>query len=242
MSGALTVEDRVRSAVHGGGGDGDRGRGDAGGSGDRAGHSDVPSPRRSKRRWVAVAALVVVLLVAVVAGVGIPSLLHYQPIRAGMFLEGPVGAPVHQEHNATVFSYRDHALVYVGLTFENTSRFTATVEGFDDGPEWGVLKFKDVRAFDQWPKGCCLPRDASVTRFPLEVPPHSTRAVVLELRMTNCESYGKDTSVSWDRLMFPVTVLGVHHRVTVPLASGSQIFVDMPGPRTATCPRAEPAP
>ena len=242
MSGAATIEEAVRRAAYGGGGDGDPGGGDTGGGGDRGGHSDVPSPRRNKRRWVAVAVLVVLVLVAVTACVGIPSLLRYQPVEAGMFLEGPVGAPSHSEHNATVFAYRDGALVDVGVTFQNTSRFAATIEGFDDGPELSALKLKDVRVFDQYPKDCCLPSAARVTHFPLDVQPHSTRAVVLELRMSNCEWASKGTSESWDQLTFPMTVLGVHHKVTLLLDSGQQIYVDMPGPRTPTCPRAQPTP
>ena len=226
MSGASTIEAGPSSASAGAG-DGDPGL-----------QSVVRTSRRRKWAWVAAALLAVV---AVVAGIAIVWVPHYQPLRGDLFGEGPVGAPSQSEHNATVYSYRDDALLDLEFTFRNPGRFAATIEGFDDGPEFGVLKVKDIRVFDRWPKGCCLPSDARATHFPLTIPPRSTRAVVLELRMTNCEYYDRGTSVNWRSLWFPMTILGVHHKLTVSLENSSQaIFIDMPGPRTRACPQSRP--
>jgi hypothetical protein len=206
-------------------------------------------PRKVRRTWrrtpmllrIAFVAAVFVLIAAALIP---PWVAHYQPVTANPFGGGPNGAPAHEEHDATVYSYRDGAAVRFDIEFHNPSRTDATITGFDDGPLLGVIKFASLRVWEQYPAGCCLPEKATPAHFPLRLPAGSTRAIHLELRMTNCEYYGGaesrgGDSVGYTQLRFPMKILGVHHVVTTVLPE--PIWIDLPGPGTARCPRSRPA-
>jgi hypothetical protein len=90
---------------------------------------------------------------------------------------------------------------------------------------------------------CCAFGLSRPARFPVRVPARSTRWIMLEFRMTNCEWYGTagnkqgGDSVGYDRFRFPMTILGIHHVVTAPLFGENKIFIDVPGQMTRYCPR-----
>jgi hypothetical protein len=204
--------------------------------------------RKVRRTWRRMSRLVRVAMIALVfallaAAIIPPWVTHYQPVTAGIFAGGPNGAPGHEEHDASVYEYRDGAVIRFDMEFRNSGRVDATITGFDDSPEFGVLKFAGLRVWEKYPAGCCLPEKATPAQFPLRVPARSTRAIHLELRMTNCEYYsgldpGDAGSVGYHELRFPMKILGVHHVVTTPLSK--PVFIDMPGPKTRYCPRADP--
>lgn len=187
--------------------------------------------------------LSVAIALVLVAAVTIPPwIAHYQPVTAEMFFGGPTTAPSRHEHDATVFSYRDGAIVRLGVGFHNSGGSEATITGFDDGPELGVLKLTGVRLIDRV-EDCCSYTTSHPGHFPVRVPAYSSRWIMLELRMTNCEWYGNvgddvgGGNVGYDQLRFPMKILGVHHVVVAPLFGSAKIFVDLPGPLTTNCPR-----
>jgi hypothetical protein len=182
---------------------------------------------------------VVAVVVALVAAVTIPTwVAHYQPVSVNVFLTSPGPLPQHSEHNDLVLSYRDNAHLVLGMLVRNSGRFDATLTGYDDGPDAGVLKFVAIRTAS--PQQCCNWATARPAKFPLRIPAGATVGLALELRLTNCEDYGNagvsgGGSVGYTELRFPMKTLGVHHLVAAPL--GSEIFIDLPGPLTQYCPR-----
>ena len=141
--------------------------------------------------------------------------MHYQPVTVTMWGGGPNDAPGHEEHNATVFSYRDGAIVRFDLELHNPAKVDATITGLDDGPLLGVLKFAGLRVWEKYPQGCCLESGATPTRVSAPGAGGSSRpGLHLSLRMTNCEYYGNDDpfaagggggdSVGYTELRFPM--------------------------------------
>jgi hypothetical protein len=212
-------------------------------------HRDLRTRRviGALRRTSVVARIaIVVAVVALVAAVTVPPwVAHYQPVSVNVYLTSPGSVPQHTEHNDLVLSYRDNARIVLGMDVRNSGRYDATLTGYDDGPLLGVLKFAAIRV-PRSEQDCCVWEAARPVRFPLRIPAHSTVMLMLELRMTNCEYYGSVggtdggvDSVGYSDVRFPMKTLGVHHTVVAPL--GDQIFIDVPGPLTPTCPRNRPS-
>jgi hypothetical protein len=178
---------------------------------------------------------IVALVVVIVASVAIPTwIAHYQPVTANVQFGGPDTVAPRQEHNADVFPYRDDGIIRVGIAFTNSGRFGATITGLNALPDRGGLKFVGIGVLK--PPDCCASELAHPARFPVPMPAGTTRDVVVEFRMTNCEYYGKRDSVGYDHFSFPMTILGVHHLLVARLTT--PMFIDMPGPNTRYCPRA----
>ncbi len=184
---------------------------------------------------------IVVAVVALVAAVTVPPwVAHYQPVNVNVMFSSTGSVPQRTEVNDTVLSYRDNARIVLGMSVRNSGPFDATLTGYDDGPDAGVLKFVAIRTSS--PARCCTWQTGRPAHFPLRIAAGTTIGLSIELRMTNCEDYGNvgdvgGGSVGYTELRFPMKTLGVHHVVAAPLASSEQIYIEMPGPLTRYCPR-----
>jgi hypothetical protein len=175
-----------------------------------------------------------VLPIVLIAAVAIPEwTAHYQPVTVGVQFGGPDAVSPRQEPGADVFPYRDEGIIRIGMAFTNSGRFDATVTGLAPLPDRGGLKFVGIGVVK--PPACCASEFAHAAHFPVRIPAGATRDVVVELRMTNCEFYGRLDSVGYDQFSFPMTILGVHHVLVARLVPA--IYIDMPGPLTRYCPR-----
>ena len=177
---------------------------------------------------------IVVVVVAIAAAVTIPTwVAHYQPVTVGDQFGGPDVVSPRQEPGADVYPYRDEGIIRVGMAFTNSGRFDAKITGLTALPDLGGLRFVGIGVLK--PPDCCASELAHPAHFPVRIPAGSTRDIVIEFRMANCEFYGRGDSVGFDQFSFPMTILGVHHLLIARLVK--PIYIDMPGPLTQYCPR-----
>jgi hypothetical protein len=176
---------------------------------------------------VAIVAVAVALVVAI--GVGTEA-GHYQPLTVDVNFSRPGGISVHQVRDETVYSFREGGTLWLGMDVRNTGRFDATLTSLLDEGELGPMKL--VAMGVSTPPHCCTAADTHATHFPIRVPAHSVRTVLLTFRLTTCK-YGSANrgnggySAGIAQFFFTMKTLGVHHRIVVPFP---EFWIDVPNP------------
>lgn len=185
--------------------------------------------RRTWLRWSVAFICFAVVAAAVVVPVWV---LHYQPVNARIGLVGAAdGSSMRSGPERYLVPYRDGAAVLFQVELSNPSRFAATVTLSDTAPI-RLLKFTELRVFDDYPVGCCLPENARPIDFPLRLAPHTVKYVNIEFLMTGCEGAGRPPSSGhkafpFDSLVFDSETLGVHHSIDASLDRSLEIRVPM---------------
>jgi hypothetical protein len=93
--------------------------------------------RASWPRRISIIAFVIALVAVVVIP---PAIAHYQPVSINVYFGGPDNVPSHQDHDATVYSFREGGTIKLGMDIRNSGRFAATITSLEDAGELGPFR------------------------------------------------------------------------------------------------------